>query len=129
MKPVESISEYISAFPKEIQLLLHQIRNTIHREAPDAKEAIKYAMPTFLLNGNLVHFAAYKNHIGFYPIPTGIAAFKNELSIYKRGKGSVQFPLDKAIPLDLIARIVRFRADENLNSALKRKALKNQNVS
>lgn len=90
---------------------------TIKKAAPDAGEAIKYQMPTFTLKGNLVHFAAFKKHIGFYPVPTGIEAFKDELSVYKTAKGSVQFPLDKPIPFDLISRIVKFRVKENLDKA------------
>jgi uncharacterized protein YdhG (YjbR/CyaY superfamily) len=115
-----NIDTYISGFPKDIQLLLEQIRNTIKKAAPEATEAIKYAMPTFVLNGNLVHFAAFKNHIGFYPVPSGIEAFKKELSMYKGAKGSVQFPLDKPIPLSLISKIVKFRVKENLKKALKK---------
>jgi len=107
------IDIYISSFPKEIQILLEQVRKTIRQAAPEATETIKYAMPTFVLNGNLVHFAAFKNHIGFYPVPSGIEAFKKELSIYKQGKGSVQFPLDQPIPVELIAKIVKFRVTEN----------------
>jgi uncharacterized protein YdhG (YjbR/CyaY superfamily) len=114
---VNNIDEYISNFPAEIQILLEQVRATIRKAAPEAKEAIKYGMPTFVLNGNLVHFAAFKNHIGFYPVPTGIEAFKKELSVYKGGKGSVQFPLDKPMPLDLIIKIVKFRVKENLEKA------------
>ncbi len=117
----QNIDEYIAGFPKEIQTILEQVRMTIRQAAPEAKEAIKYAMPTFVLNGNLVHFAAFKHHIGFYPIPTGIEAFKEELSVYKQGKGSVQFPINKPMPLDLIARIVRFRVEENLQKASKKK--------
>jgi uncharacterized protein YdhG (YjbR/CyaY superfamily) len=111
------IDKYISSFPKEIQVLLEQVRTTIRQAAPEAEEAIKYAMPTFVLNGNLVHFAAFKNHIGFYPVPSGIEAFQKELSVYKQGKGSVQFPLDQPIPLELIARIVKFRVVENKRKA------------
>lgn len=114
---VNNIDEYISNFPAEIQILLEQVRATIKKAAPEAKEAIKYGMPTFVLNGNLVHFAAFKNHIGFYPVPTGIEAFKKELSVYKGGKGSVKFPLDKPMPLDLIIKIVKFRVKENLEKA------------
>jgi uncharacterized protein YdhG (YjbR/CyaY superfamily) len=114
---VKNIDEYISSFPEEIQVLLEQIRTTIQKAAPEAKEAIKYAMPTFVLNGNLVHFAAFKNHIGFYPVPSGIEAFKKELSVYKGGKGSIQFPLDKPMPLSLITKIVKFRVKENLEKA------------
>ena len=117
---INNIDEYISSFPKEIQILLEQIRTTVRQAAPDAEEAIKYAMPTFVLNGNLVHFAAFKNHIGFYPVPSGIEAFKKELSVYKGAKGSVQFPLNKQMPLGLITKIVEFRVQENLNKALKK---------
>ena len=118
---INSIDEYIGTFPQEIQILLEQVRTTIKQAAPEAEEAIKYAMPTFVLNGNLVHFAAFKNHIGFYPVPSGIEAFKKELSVYKGAKGSVQFPLDKPMPLGLICEIVKFRVNENL---LKAKAKK-----
>ncbi|MBN1410823.1 MAG: DUF1801 domain-containing protein [Spirochaetales bacterium] len=117
---METIDEYIKSFPKEVQKILQQIRATIKKAAPDAEEAIKYRMPTFVLNGNLVHFAAFKNHIGFYPIPSGITAFKNELSAYKQGKGSVQFPLDKPMPLALISKIVKFRVKENRAKATKK---------
>jgi uncharacterized protein YdhG (YjbR/CyaY superfamily) len=111
------IDEYIAAFPKDIQQKLEAIRAMIHKTAPQAEEAIKYAMPTFVLNGNLVHFAAFKNHIGFYPAPAGIAAFAKELSAYKGAKGSVQFPLDKPIPLTLISKIVKFRVKNNQERA------------
>ena len=114
---INSIDEYIGTFPQEIQILLEQVRVTIKQAAPEAEEAIKYAMPTFVLNGNLVHFAAFKNHIGFYPVPSGIEAFKKELSVYKGAKGSVQFPLDKPMPLKLISEIVKFRVNENLVKA------------
>ena len=108
-----TIDDYINSFPKDIQELLKQIRLTIKNTAPEAIETINYKMPTFQFNGNLVHFAAYKQHIGFYPAPSGIEAFKKDLSEYKWAKGSVQFPLDKPIPLDLIAEIVKFRVIEN----------------
>ena len=110
---INSIDEYIGTFPQEIQILLEQVRATIKQAAPEAEEAIKYAMPTFVLNGNLVHFAAFKNHIGFYPVPSGIEAFKKELSVYKGAKGSVQFPFDKPLPLKLISQIVKFRVNES----------------
>lgn len=110
-----NIDEYIAGFPKDIQKILEQIRVTIKHAAPGAEEAIKYAIPTFVLNGNLVHFAAFKNHIGFYATPTGSEAFKKELSVYKTGKGSVQFPLNKPMPLELITKMVKFRVVENLN--------------
>jgi len=109
-----TIDEYIKTFPMEMQKKLQEIRKTIHESAPEATEAISYQMPTFKLNGNLVHFAAYEHHIGFYPIPPGMEAFKEVLSHYKTGKGSVQFPLDQPLPLDLIRRIVEFRVNENL---------------
>ena len=108
-------------FPPKVQKILNKVRATIRKAAPGAQETIKYQMPTFTLNGNLVYFAAFKEHIGFYPIPTGIEKFKKELSIYKQGKGSVQFPLDQPIPYDLIARIVKFRVEENKAKAAKKK--------
>ncbi|MFZ4101097.1 MAG: iron chaperone [Sphingobacterium thalpophilum] len=110
----ETIDEYISLHPPKVQELLEKIRMVIKKAAPDAIEAIKYQIPTFVLNGNLVHFGAYKNHIGFYPGPSGITVFKQELSVYESGKGSIQFPLDKEIPFDMIGRIVQFRVQENL---------------
>jgi uncharacterized protein YdhG (YjbR/CyaY superfamily) len=109
-----SIDEYIATFPKEIQKILEEIRAAIKAAAPEAKEKISYQMPTFDMNGNLVHFAAFKNHIGFYPTPTGIEKFKKELSVYEGAKGSIQFPLDKPIPYNLIGEIVKFRVKENL---------------
>jgi uncharacterized protein YdhG (YjbR/CyaY superfamily) len=109
----QTIDEYIRTFPEEVQIELEKMKKTIQEAAPEANEAIRYQMPTFRLNGkNLVHFAAFKNHIGFYPIPSGIEAFKKELSLYKQGKGSVQFPLDKPVPYDLVKKIVKFRAAE-----------------
>jgi uncharacterized protein YdhG (YjbR/CyaY superfamily) len=113
----QTIDEYITGFPADIQEILQKIRSTVREAAPEAKERISYQMPTFALSGNLVHFAAYKNHIGFYPVPSGIEAFKEELSQYEGGKGSVQFPLDQPIPYDLISRIVKFRVKENLEKA------------
>ena len=110
----KNIDEYISGFPEDIQKTLEKIRSTVKAAAPDATEAISYGMPAFKLNGNLVYFAGFKTHIGFYPVPTGIEAFKKELSVYKQGKGSIQFPLDQPIPYDLITKIVKFRAKENL---------------
>ena len=109
-----SIDEYIAQFPEEIQQKLQEIRAVIHAAAPEATEKISYQMPTFYLRGNLVHFAAFKKHIGFYPVPSGIAAFEEELAPYKRSKGAVQFPLDQPIPTELIGRIVQFRVAENL---------------
>ena len=113
----QNVEEYIAGFPKDVQKILEKIRSTIRKAAPDAEETIKYRMPTFILKGNLVHFAAFKEHIGFYPIPTGIEAFANELSGYEGGKGSVRFPLDKPIPFRLISKIVKFRVKENLERA------------
>jgi uncharacterized protein YdhG (YjbR/CyaY superfamily) len=112
-----SIDEYIASFPPDIQARLDAMRATIRAAAPDAKEKISYGMPTFFLKGNLVHFAAFKQHIGFYPAPRGIDEFKEELSIYKGAKGSVQFPFGQPLPLDLVTRIVRFRVAENLAAA------------
>jgi len=114
MKEYTDINAFIADFPDEVQKILEQIRATIQQAAPDAKEAIKYGMPTFVLNGNLVHFSAYKNHIGFYPAPSGIDAFIDELAQYRTGKGTIQFPIDKPIPFDLITKVVKFRVDENL---------------
>jgi len=109
----KNMDEYIGDFPEEVQIILEKMRQTIREAAPEAVEAISYQMPTFKLNGrNLVHFAAFKNHIGFYPIPSGIEAFKKELSLYKQGKGSVQFPMDKLIPYDLVKKIVKYRLKE-----------------
>ncbi len=121
-----SIDEYIALFPKDIQKKLEELRATIKAAAPDAKEKISYQMPTFDLYGNLVHFAAHKNHIGFYPTPSGIDAFKNELSVYEGAKGSVQFPLDKPLPLKLIRKIVKFRVAENVEKAEIKSSRKNR---
>ena len=117
-----TIDEYIATFPKDIQTILQKIRAIIHKAAPQAEETINYQMPTFKLHGNLVHFAAFKSHIGFYPVPSGIEKFKKELSAYPQGKGSVQFPLDRPIPYALIARIVKFRVKENLEKAAAKRA-------
>ena len=112
-----TIDEYISGFPSDVQVVLQTLRQTIHQAAPDAVEKISYGMPTFTLKGNLVHFGAFKTHIGFYPTPSGIEKFKDELAVYKGAKGSVQFPLDEPLPLDLVRRIVEFRVEENLAKA------------
>jgi len=112
-----SIDEYIATFPEEIQIILEELRATIKAAAPDAKEKISYQMPTFDLKGNLVHFAAFKNHIGFYPTPSASVAFKDELAIYEAGKGSIRFPIDKPLPLELISKIVKARVEENLKKA------------
>lgn len=117
----KDIDQYIAGFPPDIQAILQQIRQTVHEAAPDAQETISYQMPTFTLHGNLVHFAAFSKHIGFYPVPSGIEAFKEELAVYKQGKGSVQFPLNQPIPYDLIRRIVLFRVQENQARAATRK--------
>jgi len=114
---VENIDDYIAGFPEAVQKLLKQMREIISKAAPKAEEAIKYMMPTFTLHGNLVHFAGYKNHIGFYPAPSGIESFKEELSKYKNSKGAVQFPLDKPLPVALITKIVKFRVKESTAAA------------
>jgi len=116
-KAPKNIDEYIAGFPQEVQEILEKVRMTIREAAPDAEETINYQIPTFTLKGNLVHFAAFEKHIGFYPTPTGIEKFKNELSVYEGAKGSVKFPLDKPIPFDLISEIVKFRVAENLKNA------------
>lgn len=109
----KDIDAYIAAFPPDVQEKLQAMRSTIQAAAPQATEAIKYAIPTFVWHGNLVHFAAFKNHIGFYATPTGHSAFEKELSKYKQGKGSVQFPIDEPLPLALVTRIVKYRVKEN----------------
>jgi len=112
--PYKTIDGYIKTFPANIQEILEKIRQTIREASPEAIETISYQMPAFKLNGKtLVYFAAFKNHIGFYPIPSGIEAFKKELAPYIKGKGTVQFPLNKPVPYDLVKRIVIFRAREN----------------
>jgi uncharacterized protein YdhG (YjbR/CyaY superfamily) len=108
-----NIDEYIESFPKDVQKILQEVRTVIKKAAPNAEEAIKYEIPTFVLNGNLVHFAAFKNHIGFYPAPIGIEAFKKELAQYAGGKGSAKFPIDKPMPLALISKIVKFRVKKS----------------
>ena len=117
----QTIDEYIAGFPDDVQQILQQIRQTIREAAPGAQEAISYQMPTFKLHGNLVHFAAYKKHIGFYPDPSGIDAFKDELAPYASSKGAVQFPLGKPVPYELISRIVTYRVEENLARAAAKK--------
>ena len=118
---IDSIDTYIAQFPDDVQARLQKLRTTILNLAPGATEAMSYQIPTFKLNGNLVHFAAFKKHIGFYPGAAGIAAFQDELAGYKSAKGSVQFPLDQALPLDLVKKIVKFRVAQNL-AAPKKKA-------
>ncbi|MDB5281119.1 MAG: hypothetical protein JWO06_194 [Bacteroidota bacterium] len=105
----QDIDEYVAGFPADVQVLLQQVRATIKKAAPKAQEAIKYGIPTFTLNGNLVHFGGFKNHIGFYPTPRVLEEFKKDLAGYKGAKGSVQFPINKPMPLSLISRIVKFR--------------------
>ena len=117
---IDSIDTYIAQFPDEVQARLQKLRTTILKLAPGATEAMSYQIPTFKLNGNLVHFAAFKKHIGFYPGAAGIAAFQDELAGYKTAKGSVQFPLDQALPLDLVKRIVKFRVAQNLTAPTKK---------
>ena len=120
----KNITDYISRFPPEIQTLLEKIRITIRKAAPGAEETISYGIPTFRLNGNLVHFAAFKKHVGFYPAPSAIRAFQNELATYKSSKGAVQFPVEKPIPQTLISKIVKFRVKENLNKSVSKPKLK-----
>jgi uncharacterized protein YdhG (YjbR/CyaY superfamily) len=113
--PTQTIDEFISSYPPEIQTILQKIRATVQKSAPGAEEAMAYGIPTFRLNGrNLVHFSAFKSHIGFYPTPSGIEKFKKELSAYEGAKGSVKFPLEKPIPYALITKIVKFRVKEEL---------------
>jgi uncharacterized protein YdhG (YjbR/CyaY superfamily) len=113
----QTIDVYIAGFPAEVRDILQQVRQTVRRAAPDAEEAISYQMPTFKLKGNLVHFAAFKSHIGLYPTPSATQAFQKELAPYKHGKGSIRFPLDQPIPYNLIERIVSYRVKENLAKA------------
>ncbi|MNM12014.1 hypothetical protein D3C81_221850 [compost metagenome] len=121
MEPVngvpKSIDEYIASYPPELQNLLQSVRQAIRDAAPEAEEKISYRMPTFFFHGNLVHFAAFNRHIGFYPAPSGIEAFKQELSAYKSSKGAVQFPLDQPIPYELIRKITAYRVRENREKA------------
>lgn len=114
----QTIDDYLKGFPPAVKKKLQEIRQVIKKAAPDAEECISYQMPTFRLHGNLVHFAAWKEHIGFYPIPSGIKAFEKELSVYKQGKGSVQFPFDEPLPVKLITDIVIYRVQENQNKAV-----------
>jgi len=113
----KTIDEYIMQFPSEIQIILEELRKVIQDAAPEAVEKISYQMPTFYLHGNLVHFAAYKKHIGFYPTSSGIIAYKEKISKYKSSKGAVQFPIEMPLPYDLISEIVKFRVDENKQKA------------
>ena len=124
MEKPTTIDEYIAAFPADVQDILQKVRETIKTAAPQATEAISYGMPTFKLAGNLVHFGAFKTHLGFYPIPSGLEQFKEELTQYKGGKGSVQFPFDQPMPYALITKIVEFRVTENLAKAAAKKKKK-----
>lgn len=112
------VDEFIAGFPMEVQQILEKLRDTIQKTAPEAQETINYGIPTFSLEGNLVHFAAYKNHIGFYPGPSALEAFKEELAGYKGAKGSVQFPLNKPLPWETIVKMVQFRVEENRAKAI-----------
>ena len=114
MKQSKDIDTYIASYPKDVQLLLLKMRATIKKAAPKAEEAISYGIPTYKLNGNLVHFGAFKDHVSFFPTSSGTIAFKKDISKYKVSKGTIQFPLDKPLPLGLITKIVRFRVKENL---------------
>ena len=115
--PTTNVDAYISQFPADVQAQLQQLRKIIHTAAPDANEKISYGIPTFYLHGNLVHFAAYRNHIGFYPSSSGMLAFAQELAAYKTSRGTVQFPLGQPLPVELIKKIVAFRVTENLAAA------------
>jgi uncharacterized protein YdhG (YjbR/CyaY superfamily) len=116
---IKTIDAYISRFEPEIQKTLNELREFIRAEVPEAAEKISYGMPTFYLNGNLVHFAAFKDHYGFFPSPSGIDAFEEELAPYRSGKGTLRFPLDEEIPWDIIKRVVQFRVKENLSKTKK----------
>jgi len=119
-KQIKTIDEYISTVPRDVQTILERLRQTIRASAPEAEEAISYRIPTFKLNGNLVHFAAFKDHIGFFPTSSGIEAFTKQLSRYKTSTGTVQFPLDKPIPYSLVRKIVAYRRKENLEKKNRR---------
>ncbi|MBK7476466.1 MAG: DUF1801 domain-containing protein [Haliscomenobacter sp.] len=116
-KDLQTIAQYIDGFPQEIQSLLEELRSVIKEEAPEAEETISYQLPTFKLHGNLIHFGAFKNHIGLYPTPSGMEQFKDALSAYETAKGSVKFPLNQPLPWNLIREIVRFRLKENREKA------------
>jgi uncharacterized protein YdhG (YjbR/CyaY superfamily) len=123
-KTAKDIDEYIADFPVDVQLLLQKVRTAIRKAAPKAEEAIKYQMPTFVLNGNLIHFAGYKNHIGLYPGSKPIEEFKDELTRYETSKGTIRLPLDKPIPVGLISKITKFCVKRNLERVVSRKAAK-----
>ena len=122
----ETIDDYIRQFPPSIQEKLEKLRSVIKDAAPDSTERISYQMPTFYLHGNLVHFAAFKQHIGFYPAPSGIERFKEELAGYKSSKGAVQFPIDEPLPYELISRIVTFRVGENEKIKIRQETKKHE---
>lgn len=117
-----TIDEYIGAFPRDVQKKLTSLRAAIRKAAPEATEKMSYGMPTFFQKKNLVHFAAYQHHVGFYPTPSGIASFRDELTSYVTSKGAVQFPIDEPLPLELVSRIVKFRVAENDTKAAKKKS-------
>ncbi|MEW6505253.1 MAG: DUF1801 domain-containing protein [Chloroflexota bacterium] len=117
MTTPQTIDEYIAGFPAEVQAILTAVREIIREESPQAEERIRYGMPTFYLHGNLVHFAAFKKHLGFYPTPSGIEEFAEEISPYRNSKGAVQFPLEQPVPVELIRKIVAYRVKENLARA------------
>ena len=123
-KVISSIDEYIARFPEEVQKKLMELRKVIKAAAPDAEERISYQMPAFNIYGNLVYFAAYKKHIGFYPTSSGIKAFEHELSVYESSKGAVRFPIDQPLPLELIGKIVKFRVVEDLKNAEKKSRIR-----
>ncbi|RZJ68197.1 MAG: hypothetical protein EOO50_01910 [Flavobacterium sp.] len=116
----KNIDEYIEGFPSDVRKILAQVRQAVHEAAPKAKEKISYKMPAFELHGNLVYFAAFKNHIGFYALPSGNAEFQKELAKYKTGKGSIQFPIGEPMPVELIKKIVKYRVVENMAKAEKK---------
>lgn len=116
----KSIDDYIDRYPQKVQDLLKQMRRTIQKAAPQAREKISYRIPTYTLNGNLVHFGAFKGHVSFFPTSSGISAFEKELSAYKTSRGTVQFPIDKPLPLALVSRIVKFRVKESLGKLKKK---------
>lgn len=117
---IKTIDEYIAQFPKDVQILLEKMRAIISKAAPKAEEGMAYGIPTFKLNRNLVHFGGYKSHIGFYPAPSGIEAFKKELAKYEGSKGTIRFPLDKPLPATLITQVVKFRVAKNLEKVKKK---------
>ena len=126
---VKTVDDYIAGFPAATQVKLQQFRNIIKKAAPKATEVISYGIPTFVLEGNLVHFGGYKNHLGFYPGPAGITAFKEAFSIYKGSKGAIQFPIDKALPASLITKVVKFRVKQNLDKAAAKSAGKKKQAT